>query len=121
MPPLLSSKRAVADIDSDSIAAQARIATPPLPAERGRLDPRHNVDSHSARRVRSRTRVGEVGHGFGAPALDTSALDSALLKEFQKPQRESTPGASPHRKRQRVNGDRSVPFHSTFRVLVAIC
>jgi hypothetical protein len=39
--------------------------------------------------------------------LDSDAVAGALLKELQpKHHRETTPGSSPHRKRQRINGDR---------------
>lgn len=43
-----------------------------------------------------------------ASPFDAEALDSALVKELGRPQRESTPSASPSRKRQRINGDRFV-------------
>jgi len=43
----------------------------------------------------------------GNDAIDPNALSKALLKEFEDVgRRESTPGGSPSRKRQRVYGDR---------------
>jgi cell division cycle 20-like protein 1 (cofactor of APC complex) len=47
-----------------------------------------------------------MSEGSRPNAFDVDAVDSALLKEFGRPHRESTPSASPHRKRQRINGDR---------------
>ncbi|KAK0635534.1 WD40-repeat-containing domain protein [Bombardia bombarda] len=45
-------------------------------------------------------------------SLDADAVDSALRREITRQQRESTPGVSPHRKRQRINGDRFIPTRS---------
>ncbi|KKA28030.1 hypothetical protein TD95_005025, partial [Thielaviopsis punctulata] len=50
-----------------------------------------------------------------SPTLDPEALDHALMREAQRKARESTPnapGSSPHRKRQRINGDRFIPTRS---------
>lgn len=50
-----------------------------------------------------------MSEGARPNPFDIDAVDSALLREFgSRPQRESTPSASPHRKRQRINGDRFV-------------
>lgn len=82
-----------------------RAATPP-PSERGRLEPKHNIDNRSNRHLRSSTRTSDMTR---STAFDINAVDSALRRGMQRPQRESTPGASPHRKRQRINGDRFIP------------
>jgi cell division cycle 20-like protein 1 (cofactor of APC complex) len=88
-----------------------RMATPPPPSERTRLDSKHNVDSGTtSRRLRQTTRSSEVSR---STPLDPEALDHALIREFQqRPQRESTPTASPSRKRQRITGDRFIPTRS---------
>lgn len=85
----------------------ARMSTPPPPSDRGRLDSKPNAESsgNTMRQLRSRTRASDVAH---PAAFDVDAVDSLLLRELQHPHRESTPGASPHRKRQRINGDRLV-------------
>lgn len=49
-----------------------------------------------------------MSEGSRPSAFDVDAVDGALLREFGRPPRESTPSASPHRKRQRINGDRLV-------------
>jgi len=58
---------------------------------------------HSARHGGRTTDTTKAGGAF-----DVDAVDSALLREVHRQQRESTPGSSPHRKRQRINGDRCV-------------
>ncbi|KAH7362924.1 WD domain-containing protein [Plectosphaerella cucumerina] len=88
----------------------ARFATPPPPSsERGRLETtRQHLDSSNARNLRNTRQAGDASR----PALDPEAVESALLREMNRPQRESTPGASPSRKRQRINGDRFIPSRS---------
>ncbi|KAM7223440.1 WD40-repeat-containing domain protein [Rhypophila decipiens] len=51
----------------------------------------------------------QTRHSIG---LDPDAVDNALRRELGRQQRESTPGQSPHRKRQRINGDRFIPSRS---------
>ncbi|KAM0605371.1 hypothetical protein ACHAP1_004694 [Verticillium nonalfalfae] len=94
--------------------SSTRFATPPPPAsagDRGRLEARQNSD-------RANVKAGDMRHArrpsdlSRSAALDTSAVDSALLREMHRSQRESTPGASPSRKRQRINGDRFIPSRS---------
>lgn len=82
------------------------MSTPPPPSDRGRLDSKPNAESSGTamRQLRSRTRASDVTH---PAAFDVDAVDNLLLRELQ-PHRESTPGASPSRKRQRINGDRLV-------------
>lgn len=85
----------------------ARFSTPPPPtSERGRLEmtTRHHLDSSNARNLRNTRQASDASR----PVLDPEAVDSALLREMHRPHRESTPGASPSRKRQRINGDRYV-------------
>ncbi|KAI9902914.1 hypothetical protein N3K66_002266 [Trichothecium roseum] len=53
-----------------------------------------------------------MSEGARASPFNAEALDSALVKELERPQRESTPSASPSRKRQRINGDRFIPTRS---------
>lgn len=80
-------------------AAVRRLATPPPPSERGRVtDSKHNIEANSHRRTRSNVSAHEE--------LRRGGIDHALLRELGRPHRESTPSASPHRKRQRINGDR---------------
>ncbi|KAH6669106.1 WD40-repeat-containing domain protein [Plectosphaerella plurivora] len=88
----------------------ARFATPPPPpSERGRLETtRQHLDSSNARNLRNTRQSGDSSR----PALDPEAVESALLREMHRTQRESTPGASPSRKRQRINGDRFIPSRS---------
>ncbi|TDZ25099.1 Fizzy-related protein-like protein [Colletotrichum orbiculare MAFF 240422] len=88
----------------------ARFTTPPPPSGRGHLETRHHLETatqrnpHNARRPSETARLG---------SFDPEAVDYALLRELHhRQQRESTPGASPHRKRQRINGDRFIPTRS---------
>lgn len=98
-----SSKRTV-DARTPVSNTPSRIATPPSQSERGRLEARHSLDSSKERRTHQRRTETSRSTLF-----DTEAVDNALLREVHRQQRESTPGASPSRKRQRVNGDRFVP------------
>lgn len=85
-------KRSVSESHSASVGRAARFATPPPQPDYLRVEPRHED-----RRLSSRSEN-----------LDADAVDSALRREIGRQQREGTPGASPHRKRQRINGDRYV-------------
>lgn len=79
----------------------ARTSTPPPQTERSRFEARPGASE----------RNGRMGARSELPrhsSLDTDALDSALRREITRPHRDSTPGASPSRKRQRINGDRYV-------------
>ena len=98
-------KHAMVETKQVSLTGPPRISTPPPPSDRGRLETKHNIEGTSHRRTRSSARMSE---GSRPSAFDVDAVDSALLREFARPQRESTPSASPHRKRQRINGDRLV-------------
>lgn len=61
------------------------------------------MEGGSGRRLRNKMAASEV---LRPTELDANAVESALLRELQRPHRESAPGTSPHRKRQRINGDR---------------
>ncbi|KAK3940704.1 quinon protein alcohol dehydrogenase-like superfamily [Diplogelasinospora grovesii] len=101
-----SLKRQISDSNTPTISSPAGIATPPLPPSE-RL---HARQGESSRTLRHSSRSTEVGRVSG---FDADALDSALLSaQLGRSQRESTPGASPHRKRQRINGDRFIPSRS---------
>lgn len=105
LAPLPTAPRQVmADAKQASLGGSPRMSTPPPPSDRGRLECKQkNVEGISHRRTRSSARMSE---GSRPNAFDVDAVDSALRKEFGRPHRESTPSASPHRKRQRINGDR---------------
>ncbi|KAM3545658.1 hypothetical protein ARSEF1564_001473 [Beauveria bassiana] len=100
-PPAMSEEK------SSSVGSAQ--ASSPLPGGRGRLEARSSVDTTSARRIRD---------GLGnwdstrTARFDTDSIDSALAREMHRSHRESTPGASPRRKRQRINGDRFIPSRS---------
>lgn len=85
-----NSKRSVSESHSAAVGRAARFSTPPPQSDYLRAEPRHED-----RRLSSRSEN-----------LDADAIDSALRREIGRQQREGTPGASPHRKRQRINGDR---------------
>ncbi|KAJ9142643.1 WD repeat domain-containing protein [Pleurostoma richardsiae] len=102
------SKRPIADSHSPVRASPARLATPPPPSDRGHLEVRQNADSGNARHSRQSMRSSDTGRS----GLDTDAVDQALRREIGRTQRASTPGGSPHRKRQRINGDRFIPTRS---------
>jgi cell division cycle 20-like protein 1 (cofactor of APC complex) len=88
---------------AESASHSGRTSTPPPPAsERGRLELKSNVEMDATGRIRRPL----AGDALQATGLDPTAVDSALMRELQRPHRESTPSASPHRKRQRINGDR---------------
>jgi cell division cycle 20-like protein 1, cofactor of APC complex len=98
-----ASKRTMADVTTPSTLTPARIATPPPPSERGRLETKSTSDNSNQKSSRQ---LGRTNGTNRTNALDIDAIDGALLREINRQQRESTPGASPHRKRQRINGDR---------------
>ncbi|KAF3001148.1 hypothetical protein G7054_g5519 [Neopestalotiopsis clavispora] len=112
------SKRAVVEINSPNTATPARISTPPPVAERGRLEPRINSDIGNARALRQ-----SRGTTSSVRGIDPEILTKALSRELSTERRESTPGASPSRKRQRINGDRFIPsrsgqdLHASFSLL----
>ncbi|KAJ6784878.1 hypothetical protein PWT90_00898 [Aphanocladium album] len=84
-------------------------ASSPLQGGRGRLEARSSTDAPSARRLRN----GLANRDSTRTArFETDSIDSALVREMHRPHRESTPGASPRRKRQRINGDRFIPSRS---------
>ncbi|KAF3760245.1 WD40 repeat-like protein [Cryphonectria parasitica EP155] len=100
-------KRGCSGADS-GVHTPRRIATPPPPADRARLEVKHNVEQGGSRRPTSMARHNDVSRTAG---LDVDALDDQL-RRVSRTQREATPGASPHRKRQRINGDRFIPSRS---------
>lgn len=82
-----------------------RMATPP-PPDRARLEPKNGADVRRSRSPRTVGRAKDVGRA----GLDVDAVDQELRRQAGQLQRDSsTPGGSPHRKRQRVNGDRFIP------------
>lgn len=99
---LPASKRGCSNSNS-AIHTPGRIATPPPPADRARLEVKHNIDIGVSRHARSDPRESDVGRGG---SLDVEAVDVELRRQTSRSQRESTPGGSPSRKRQRINGDR---------------
>jgi len=103
VPP---AKRPSSDLAGPSAPTPARVATPPPPSDRGRLETRQNMEVSAQRQTRQSGRTSDTTKAGGA--FDVDAVDSALLREVHRQQRESTPGSSPHRKRQRINGDRWV-------------
>ena len=103
--PTPSAKRAMSETKSCKLVPTARGGTPPPPADADRQGPAPLSEGGSHRRTRSGVRMSEAAR---ASPFDAEALDSALVKELGRPQRESTPSASPSRKRQRINGDRFV-------------
>ncbi len=108
LPPAIS-KRSVDETDSPATRTPSRLATPPPPLDRGRLQASRNGENASFRSARSSGRVSDITGGRG---IDPDALSRALSGNFAADRRDSTPGASPSRKRQRINGDRSV--HAQF-------
>ncbi|PFH58173.1 hypothetical protein XA68_14077 [Ophiocordyceps unilateralis] len=84
-------------------------SSPPSPSDQGCFELKSSEDNDSSERVRNGPRISDAARPV---ALDADAVESALLRELQRPHRESTPTASPHRKRQRINGDRFIPSRS---------
>ena len=97
------SAQSTPDDESVSKSEPGRILTPPPPLNQSQLESKYGHGSGHARRARNRMSAQDEPQVTG---LDPSAVESALLRELQRPHRESTPSASPHRKRQRINGDR---------------
>lgn len=95
-------KRGCSAGSNSSVHTPYRIATPPPPAERARLEVKHNIDQGGSRHLGAGSRDSDIGRG----GLDVDAVDDQLRRAISRTQRESTPGASPSRKRQRINGDR---------------
>lgn len=89
--------------------ANCSASSPQPPSAGDRTDTRQNAESSSSRRMRSRHRNSDSEKGS---RFDTDAADGAFMRDLQRSNRESTPGASPHRKRQRINGDRYVQQES---------
>ncbi|WYZ46484.1 hypothetical protein EsH8_IX_000709 [Colletotrichum jinshuiense] len=103
-------KRPVADTSNSATATPTRFATPPPPSDRGLLENRPHLENANQRKTQHGRRPSEATR---STTFDADAVDNALLREMHhRQQRESTPGASPHRKRQRINGDRFIPTRS---------
>ncbi|KAG9238165.1 WD40-repeat-containing domain protein [Amylocarpus encephaloides] len=94
--------KAADTLNTPPVASPPRTSTPPPATQRRRSDKR----AHEGNRGR-----GERNGTPAADVIDPNALSKALLKEFEDAgrQRETTPGGSPSRKRQRVYGDRFIP------------
>ncbi|RDA90087.1 hypothetical protein CP533_5565 [Ophiocordyceps camponoti-saundersi (nom. inval.)] len=103
-----SSKRTLGEIKTSPVTSAPRSA-PPSPTDQRRPEVKLNEGDGGSATVRSGPRISDATR---AMPLDAEAVESALLRELQRPQRESTPIASPHRKRQRINGDRFIPSRS---------
>lgn len=86
-------------LNTPPVATPPRTSTPPPGTERRKSDKRA-YEGNIGRERSSGTPAGD--------AIDPNALSKALLKEFEDAgrARETTPGGSPSRKRQRVYGDR---------------
>lgn len=107
-------KRGCSGVNS-GVHTPRRIATPPPPADRARLEVKHNVDHGNSKPAASIARDGEITRG----ALDVDAVDDQLRRAISRSQRESTPGGSPSRKRQRINGDRCATLFLQCRLVLA--
>ena len=92
-------KKASNALNTPPVATPPRNATPPPPTAEKRK---------SERRDETVLRGDRSTGMSSADAIDPSALNKALMKEFEDAgrHREVTPGGSPSRKRQRVYGDR---------------
>jgi cell division cycle 20-like protein 1 (cofactor of APC complex) len=79
-------------LNTPPVGTPPRSATPPPQAEKRKSD----------------RKTTEEGVRSGADAIDPTALNKALMKEFDDAgrHRDITPGGSPSRKRQRLYGDR---------------
>ncbi|KAJ2901305.1 hypothetical protein MKZ38_001972 [Zalerion maritima] len=102
-------KRRAPGGNGPSLSHASGTTTPPrLHHERGRLESRPSDESSASRRAHLR-----AADPAKSSSLDPDILTHALRKEaHSRQQRESTPGSSPHRKRQRINGDRFIPSRS---------
>lgn len=114
-----SSKRTVRA--SHSPAVGARASTPPPALDRAQLDARYHLDSHGGLRGRNGARLSDASSQHD---LDLDAANHALRREvLSRQSRETTPNGSPHRKRQRITGDRFIPtrsgqdLHASFNLL----
>lgn len=89
---------------TSGVPTPRRTATPPPQADhRARLEVKHNnADRGISRQSSSAARDGDSTRG----GLDVDAVDDQLRRVVSRAQREGTPGGSPSRKRQRINGDR---------------
>lgn len=96
-----ASKRGCSGTNS-RIQSPYRTSTPPPPTERATLEVKHNVDHGVSRHSVAAPRDKDVGRG----GLDVDAVDDQLRRAIGRTQRDATPGGSPSRKRQRINGDR---------------
>lgn len=108
-PTASSAKRPISSTQSPIVRNPSRVATPPPPSERQFSGARL---SDSSRNGRTSLRSGD---------LNADAVDSALRRDMNRQQRESTPGSSPHRKRQRINGDRygTLPYDTLLPVAIS--
>jgi cell division cycle 20-like protein 1, cofactor of APC complex len=89
-------------LNTPPVATPPRTSTPPPATEKRKSDKR-TLESNMSR--------GERATGTPtAESIDPNALSKVLLKEFEDAgsgrHRETTPGGSPSRKRQRIYGDR---------------
>lgn len=99
-----SSKRTVRA--SNSPAVGARASTPPPAIDRNHFDGGNHRDSQGGRRGRNGARLSDAS----SHDLDLDAANHALRREvLSRQSRETTPNGSPHRKRQRITGDRYAP------------
>lgn len=105
---IASSKATMTETTLPLPANSARPGTPPPTSTRAAHDSKPDQDT-TMRRTRHNTRVSE---GRRSLPFTAEALDAALLRDSSNAQRESTPAPSPHRKRQRINGDRFIPTRS---------
>ncbi|KAI0472173.1 WD domain-containing protein [Xylariaceae sp. FL0804] len=105
------SKRPANDTTNPAVRTPSR-ATPPPPSDRGRLQARgHNLENHN-RLSKGARHSGRFMERASSGGVDPESLSRALSREFSADRRDSTPGASPSRKRQRINGDRFIPSRS---------
>ncbi|KAH7032865.1 WD40-repeat-containing domain protein [Microdochium trichocladiopsis] len=87
------------------------MSTPPPPSERGRLQAKLGLENGNTK-SRPARHVTRLSEGGVSSSIDAEALSRALSRELTGDRRDSTPGASPSRKRQRINGDRFIPSRS---------
>ncbi|CEJ94577.1 Putative WD domain-containing protein [[Torrubiella] hemipterigena] len=81
-----------------------------LDNRRGRLDLQHIPHPPStSTTTRQRISTSEVSLAAGNGGDD---MDNSIVRDVQRQHRESLSGSSPHRKRQRINGDRFIPSRS---------
>ena len=104
LPPRMetASPPSLSDVAHEPLPATDPTSTPP-PSREERIESKHNIEGETSRRQRNKTSSKDARRNSES-WLDMGA--NALLRDVHHTQRESTPGASPHRKRQRINGDR---------------